>query len=173
MELSCWSLAQFSFLFFFSASFFVKKQGLCWQAIGKIAGRKSECFVYITEVSLKGNEERPREPHRQLTMSEFRLKETRGLDKLYSEFTLLKRVPKSLFIFLDSCFFLFFWMDVYFFLLFQTVALSPGFVPVSVGSLNILLYFTLGILHLFFHFANKLSQFCGHFNCQGFEFSVR
>ena len=44
-----------------------------------------------------------------------------------------------------------------FFLLFQIVALSPGFLPVTVGSLNILLYFILGILHLFFNFSTKLN----------------
>ena len=35
-----------------------------------------------------------------------------------------------------------------------------GFLPVTVGSLNILLYFTLGILQLFFHFVTKLNLFC-------------
>ena len=63
-------------------------------------------------------------------------------------------------------------MDVYFFFLFQVVVLSPGFLPVTVGSLNILLYFTLGILHVFFHFSTKLNQFCGHFDYQGFKFSI-
>ena len=39
--------------------------------------------------------------------------------------------------------------------------------------LNILLYFTLGILHLFFSFSTKLSQTCEHFDYQGFKFSIR
>ena len=43
----------------------------------------------------------------------------------------------SLFTFLNSFFFNLIWMDVYFFLLFQIVALSPGFLPISVGSLTI------------------------------------
>lgn len=42
---------------------------------------ENECFVFITEVAIEGNGERSREPHRQLTMSELKLKETRGLDK--------------------------------------------------------------------------------------------
>ena len=88
-------------------------------------------------------------------------------------FQVVPEAPKSLFIFLDSFFFLFFWMDVYFSLLFQIVALSPGFLPVTVGSLNILLYFTLGILHCFFHFLTKLNQICEHFDYQGFKFSIR
>ena len=67
-------------------------------------------------------------------------------------FKVVPEVPKLLFIFLNSCFFIPFQLDVYFFLLFQVVDLSPGFLPVTVGSLNILLYFILGIFHLFFHF---------------------
>ena len=46
------------------------------------------------------------------------------------------------------------WMFI-FFLLFQIIALSPGFLPITVGSLNILLYFTWGILHLIFSFFNQ------------------
>ena len=75
--------------------------------------------------------------------------------------------------FLDPCFFILFWSDVYFFLLLQIVALTPGFLPVTVGSLNILLYFILGIFHLFFYFSTKLNQFCEHFDYQGFKFSIR
>lgn len=44
----------------------------------------------------EGSEKSPREPHRQLMMSELRLKETWGLDKLYSGLTLLTIVPKSI-----------------------------------------------------------------------------
>ena len=79
-------------------------------------------------------------------------------------------VPKPLLIFPNSCFFILLWLDVYFFLLFQIIDLSPGFLPVIVGSLNILLYFTLGILHLFFHFATKLNQFCEHFDTRALNF---
>ena len=59
-----------------------------------------------------------------------------------------------------------------FFLLFQIITLSPGFLPVTVSTLNILLYFTLGILHLFFHFSTQLNQFCEHFDYQGFKFAI-
>ena len=76
-------------------------------------------------------------------------------------------------IFLDSYFFILFRLDVYFFLLFQIIALSAGFLSVTIGSLNILLYFILGIFHLFFHFSTKLNQFCEHFDYQGFKFSIR
>ena len=51
-------------------------------------------------------------------------------------------VPKPVLIFLRSCFFILFWLTVSFFLLLQTVDLSPGFLPVTVGSLYIFLYFT-------------------------------
>uniref|UniRef100_K9IGF5 Secreted protein n=1 Tax=Desmodus rotundus TaxID=9430 RepID=K9IGF5_DESRO len=88
-------------------------------------------------------------------------------------FQVVPKVPKPLFIFLNFCFFLFFWMDVSFFLLFQIIALSPGFLLVTVSSLNILLYFTLGNLHLFFHFLTKLYQIYEHFDYQGFKFSIR
>ena len=56
-------------------------------------------------------------------------------------FQVVPEVPKPLFISLNSCFFILFWSDVYFFLLFQIIDLSPGFLPVTVGSVNILLYF--------------------------------
>ena len=69
-------------------------------------------------------------------------------------FQAVPEVRKSLFTFLYSCFFLLFWLDVYLFLLFQIAALSPGFLLVTVGSLNILLYFIWGI----FHFLIKLNQ---------------
>ena len=44
--------------------------------------------------------------------------------------------------FLNSCFFILFWLTVYFFPLVQTVDLSPGFLPFTVGSLCVFLYFT-------------------------------
>ena len=43
------------------------------------------------------------------------------------------------FFFLRSCFFIPFWLNVYFFFLFQIVDLSSSFLPVAVGSLYILL----------------------------------
>ena len=44
-------------------------------------------------------------------------------------------------------------MNVYFFLLVQTVDLSPGLLPITVGSLYIFLYFIFHSLHFFFYFA--------------------
>ena len=63
------------------------------------------------------------------------------------------------------------WMFISF--LFQIVALSPGFLPVTVGYLNILLFFILDIFHLFFNFSMKLNQLCEHFDYQGYKFSIR
>ena len=88
-------------------------------------------------------------------------------------FQAVPEVCKTLFAFLNSCFFILFWLDVYFFLLFQIVDLSPDFLPVTFGSLNILLYFILGIFHLFYHFLTNLNQFCERFDDQGFKFSIR
>ena len=88
-------------------------------------------------------------------------------------FQVVPENPQPLFVFLDSCFFILIQLDVYFFLLFQIVALNPGFLLVTVGSLNILLYFILGVFHLFFHFSTKLNQFCEHFDYQGFKFFIR
>ena len=65
------------------------------------------------------------------------------------------------------------WPEIYFFLLFQIVALTSGFLPVTVGSLNILLYFLLGIFNLIFHFLTKLNQICEHFDYQDFKFPIR
>ena len=69
-------------------------------------------------------------------------------------FEIKPEVPKALLIFLISCFFIPFQLDVYFFLLFQIFDFSPGFLPFTVGSLYIFLYFTLRSLHFFLHFAN-------------------
>ena len=44
--------------------------------------------------------------------------------------------------------------------------------PFTVGSLNILLYFILGIFHLFLHFSTKLNQIWEHFDYQGFKLSI-
>ena len=81
-------------------------------------------------------------------------------------------VPKLLLVFLNFCFFILFWLDVYFFLLFQIIDLRPGFLPSTVGSLYILLYFTLGSLHLFLHFVTELNQFCEHPDYQCFELCI-
>ena len=75
-------------------------------------------------------------------------------------FQVVPEACKSLFIFLNSCFFILFQWDVYFSLLFQIVALSPGFLPVTVNSLNILLHIILGIFHLFFFFIFQASSIC-------------
>ena len=76
-------------------------------------------------------------------------------------FKVVLEVPKLL-IFLNSCFFILFWLNVYFFLLLQTVDLSPSFLLVTVGSLYIFLYFTLYSLHFFLYFVTLLNQFCEH-----------
>ena len=52
---------------------------------------------------------------------------------------------------LNSCFFILSWLDVY---LFQIIDLSPSFLPFTVGSLYIFLYFTLHI--------SLLPLFCDH-----------
>ena len=74
------------------------------------------------------------------------------------KFEVVKEVPKSLFIFLNSFFFILFWLDVYFFLLFQILPVSPGFLPVTVDSLNVLLYFTLGVFLFSFSFIFQPSS---------------
>ena len=72
-------------------------------------------------------------------------------------FKVVPEVPKPLLFCLNSCFFILFQLDVYFFLLLQIVDLSPSFLPFTVGSLYILFYFTLGSLHFFLHFVTKLN----------------
>ena len=62
--------------------------------------------------------------------------------------------------FFKSCF-SFFWLNVYFFLLLQIVDLSPSFLPFTVGSLYIFLYFALHSHHLFY-FVSVLNHFCEH-----------
>ena len=51
-------------------------------------------------------------------------------------FKVVPEVPKTLLIYLNSCFFILVQLDVHFFLLFQIVDLSPGFLPFF-GSLYI------------------------------------
>ena len=63
---------------------------------------------------------------------------------------------------MNSCFFILFWSNVYFFLLFQIVDLSPSFLPFTLGSLYIFLYFTFHSLHFFLYFMTILNQFCEH-----------
>ena len=92
---------------------------------------------------------------------------------ILEHFRLSQRFVRLSSLLLNSCFFILFQLDVYFFLFFQIVASRPGFLPVTVGSLNILLYFVLGIFHLFFHFSTKLNQICEPFDYQGFKFSIR
>ena len=49
-----------------------------------------------------------------------------------------------------------------FFLLVHTVDLSPGFLPSTVGSLYVFLYFTLHSLLIFLSFVTILNHFCEH-----------
>ena len=74
--------------------------------------------------------------------------------------------------FLNSCFFILFWLNVYFFLLFQVVDLSPGLLPFTVDYLYIFLYFTLHSLHFFLCFATILNHFCEHPEYQCFELCI-
>ena len=61
-------------------------------------------------------------------------------------------VPKPLLIFLNSCFFILFWLNVSFFLLVHTIDLSPSFLLVTVGSL----YFSFISLSIAFIFSSNL-----------------
>ena len=81
-------------------------------------------------------------------------------------------VPQPLLIFLNSCFFILFWLDVYLFLLFQTFDLSPDFLSVTVSSLYIFLYFTLHSLRLFLYFVIILNHFCEQPDYQCFELCI-
>ena len=73
-------------------------------------------------------------------------------------FKVVLEVPKAFLIFLNSCFFILFWLKVYFFLLVQTIDVSPGFLPVTVGSLYIFLYFTFHSLRFFPLICNHIQQ---------------
>ena len=53
-----------------------------------------------------------------------------------------------------------FWLDVYSFLLFQIVDLSPHFLPFIVGSMYIFLCFTLYSLQFSLCFVTELNHFC-------------
>ena len=90
----------------------------------------------------------------------------RPYDSDVGMFQVVPEFPKPLLIFLNSCFFILFWLDVSFFLLFQIIDMSPEFLPFTVASLYVLLYFMLGSLHLFFHFVTVLNQFCEHTDYQ-------
>ena len=48
------------------------------------------------------------------------------------EFIVVPEVPKPLLNFLNTCFFILVWLDVYFFFLFQIIDLSPSFLPFTV-----------------------------------------
>ena len=87
-------------------------------------------------------------------------------------FKVVQEVPKPLLIFLNSFFFILFWLNVYLFLLLQTVDLNPGFLPFTVGSLYIFLYFTLRSLHFFPNFVTILNHFCEHPDYQCFELCI-
>ena len=76
------------------------------------------------------------------------------------------------FISLNSCFFILFWLIVYFFLLLRIIDLSPSFLPFIVGSLYIFLYFTLYSLHLFLYLVTILNHFCEHPDYQCFELCI-
>ena len=52
--------------------------------------------------------------------------------------------------FLNSCFFILFWLNVSFFVLLQIADLSHSFLPFTVDPLYIFLYFTLYSLHSYF-----------------------
>ena len=87
-------------------------------------------------------------------------------------FKVVLEVPKPFLIFLNSCFFLLFWLNVYFCLLVQIVNLSPSFLPFIVGSLYISLHFTFHSLHFFLYFATILNNFCQHPDYQCFELCI-
>ena len=69
-------------------------------------------------------------------------------------FKVVPEIPKPIFIFLNSCFFFLSWLNGYFYLMFQIVNLNPSFLPFTVGSLWIFLYYT---LVLFLGFYSVLS----------------
>ena len=75
-------------------------------------------------------------------------------------------------LFSNSCFFILFWLSVYFFLLVQTVDLCPRFLPITIGSLYIFLYFTLYSLHFFLYFVTILNHFYEHPDYQCFELCI-
>ena len=54
---------------------------------------------------------------------------THPYDSDVGTFKVVLEVPKPLLIFLNSCFFILFWLNVYFFLLLQITAVSPSFFP--------------------------------------------
>ena len=87
-------------------------------------------------------------------------------------FKVVPEFPKPLLIFSSSCFFILFQLNAYFFLLFQIIDLSPGFLPFTVGSLYIFLYFILYSLHFFLYFASLLNHFCEHPDYQCFELCI-
>ena len=77
-------------------------------------------------------------------------------------YKVVPEVSKPLLIFLNSCFFILFQLNVYFSLLLQIIDLNPSFLPFTVGSLSIFLYFPLYDLQFFLYFASVLNHFCEH-----------
>ena len=65
-------------------------------------------------------------------------------------FKVVLEVPKPLLLFLNSCFFILFQLDVYFFLLLQVIDLSPDFLPFTVGSPYAFSFISLFIAVTFF-----------------------
>ena len=84
-------------------------------------------------------------------------------------FKVVLEVPKPLLNFLNSCFFILFWLNVYFFLLVHTIDSNPGLIPVTAGSLYIFRYFTFHSLRFLLYFVTILNQFCEHPDYQCFE----
>ena len=74
-------------------------------------------------------------------------------------FKVVPELSQPLLIFLNSCFFILFWLNVYFFLLLQIVDWSPNFLPFTVVSLYIFLYFTLNSLYFSLYFLSILKSF--------------
>ena len=74
--------------------------------------------------------------------------------QMLEQFKVVLEVPKPILIFLNSCFHILFWLNIYFLLVLQIIDLSSGFLPITLGSLYIFLYFTLHSLHFFLYFCN-------------------
>ena len=73
----------------------------------------------------------------------------------------------SLLIVLNSCFFILFWLTVYFFLMFQFIDMNPGFLPFTVGSCG-LFFVSLNVAFISYAFA-ILSEISEHPSYQCFK----
>ena len=80
--------------------------------------------------------------------------------RMLEQLKLSQRFQRLSSFFLNSCFFILFWLNICFFLLFQMVELSPSFLPFTVGSLYIFIYFTLYSLQSLLYFASILTHLC-------------